>query len=54
MEMETTTFSATARRRPWARALLAALLALSLSGCDHMSADGAKPEIERGGGDGGY
>ena len=50
--MKTTTAAATARRPAWARVLLAVLLALSSSGCNHMGADGAKPEIERGGGDG--
>ena len=51
--MERATVTATARRPAWARALLAALLVLALSGCNHMSADGAKPEVERGDGDGG-
>ena len=48
--------TATARRPAWARVLPAAPRVLSLGGCTHMSADGAKPEVERdgGGGNGGY
>ncbi len=51
--MEKATSAQAARRPACARALLAALLAVALGGCNHMNAEGAKPEIERGGGNGG-
>ncbi len=41
------------RREVLLRAAALLGVGVALVGCNHMSADGAKPEVERGGGDGG-